>query len=72
MAEVTVTAVVRTYAVAALHLVRNPFLPAYARYYDVVGAVVGFSGDLVRVQVYGVHPGGSEWWALQRKPRPLR
>ena len=60
--------VVRLYAIAALHLVRNPMIPAYQRYYRFVGAVIGFEGDLVRVQVYGpMERPRCEWWAMQKK-----
>jgi hypothetical protein len=64
--------VVRSYPLASLHLVRNPFLPAYLRYYDFVGLVVPPlpPHDLVEVYVYGpVEQYKGQLWALKRKPR---
>lgn len=59
---------IRSYAVAALKLVRNPWLPAYGRYFHFIGRVVGFTGDMVRVQVQGeTRTLEGDWWALKRK-----
>jgi hypothetical protein len=60
---------VESFALAAVHLTRRPFMLAYRRYYDFLGKVIGFEGDLVRVQVYGVaQTEASDWWALVEKP----
>lgn len=61
----------RTLAIAAVRLVRNPFRPAYQRYYHFLGAVNGFDGDLVRIQVYG-EVERCEWWAIALKSREHR
>ena len=73
MMSVDPACVVRRFAVAACKLVRNPSWPAYRRYYDFLGAVVGFQGDLVEILVYGpIQLEDVEWWALRRKTRAER
>lgn len=63
-------AVIKLYAIAGLKLVRirNTCNRSYWRYFDSVGLVVGFSGDLVKIQVFGNRRVSlDDWWALRLK-----
>lgn len=63
--------VVMTFAAKDLHLVVNPLVPAYSRYYDFVGLVTPTSPtDPVDVCVYGIiDQYDGQRWALRRKDR---
>ncbi len=62
----------RTWPRAELHLVACPFYPAYARYYDFLGLVVGVTDRWVSIQMSGVVADVNQvgqLWALRRTAR---